>query len=405
MSPTPAQAPRPLDGIRVIEVASFLAGPYVAVQMAEFGAEVIKIELPETGDPLRQFGSPTPAGDSLPFLQECRNKKSVTLDIRTPEGADVFKKLLAKSDVLVENFQPGTLEKWGLGWDVLKRVNAGLVMVRISGFGQTGPYSGRPGFGRIANAFGGLSYLAGYPDRPPVTPGSATIPDYLAGVYGALGALLALRARDMTGEGQVVDIGLYEPIFRILDELAGSFQLNGYRRERMGPGTVNVVPHSHYPTKDERWIAIACTSDKIFARLAAAMEQPDLASDTRWGTLAARERDRADVDASVAAWTSTFARDALIERCEAFEVPCGPVYAIDEIFDDPHYAARENIAFVDDPRAGRIAQPGVVPKLSATPGRIDHLGVALGAHTHHVFSELLGLTPEQIEGLKTRGVM
>ena len=221
-----------LQGCRVLDVASFLAGPFCATQLGEFGAEVIKVELPRVGE---------------------------------------------QSDVLIENFQPGTMERWGLGWDVLSAVNPRLIMVRISGYGQTGPYKDRPGFGRIGNAFGGLSFLAGYPDRAPVTPGSATIPDYMAGLYGALGTLLAMQAREKTGRGQVVDIGLYEPIFRILDELAPAFQKAGYVRQRMGPGTVNVVPHSHYPTRDNRWVAIACTNDKIFARLAEAMGRPDLA--------------------------------------------------------------------------------------------------------------------------------
>ena len=402
---TPQPLPRPLDGIRVIEIASFIAGPFCTASMAEFGAEVIKFELPNIGDPLRKFGTPSPAGDSLPYLSECRNKQSATLDIRTPEGAAILKRLVAGADVLVENFQPGTMEKWGLGWDVLHEANPRLIMVRISGYGQTGPYSSRPGFGRIGNAFGGLSFLAGYPDRPPVTPGSATIPDYLAGIYGMLGALMALRARDTTGQGQVIDIGLYEPVFRILDELAAAYHQSGYVRQRMGPGTVNVVPHSHYPTCDNRWIAIACTNDKIFARLADAMAQPDLASAARWGTLAARERDRAQVDAKVGAWTADLTRDEALETCARFEVPCGPVYAIDEIFADAHYAARGNIAFVDDPRAGRVAVPAPVPRMTATPGRIDHLGPALGADTISVYARLLGIGEAELEGLRAKGVV
>ena len=397
--------PRPLDGIRVIEIASFIAGPFCTAQLAEFGAEVLKFELPTVGDPLRKFGTPSPSGDSLVWLSECRNKQVATLDIRTPEGAAMLKQLVRQADVLVENFQPGTLEKWGLGWDVLRAENPRLVMVRISGYGQTGPYSPRPGFGRIGNAFGGLSFLAGYPDRAPVTPGSATIPDYLSGLYGALGALLALRARDTTGEGQMVDIGLYEPIFRILDELAAAYHQGGYVRQRMGPGTVNVVPHSHYPTRDNRWIAIACTSDKIFARLAEAMARPDLALPDHWGTLVARERDRSQVDAKVAAWTSDLSRDEALEICARFEVPCGPVYAIDEIFSDPHYAARGNIAYIDDPRAGRVAVPAPVPHLSATPGRIDHLGPSLGADTDQIYQRFLGLGPADLQALREKGVI
>ncbi len=398
---------RPLDGLRVIEIASFIAGPYCGTQLAEFGAEVIKCELPGVGDPLRKFGTPHACGETLPWLSECRNKKSVTLDIRTPDGAAILKQLVAKADCLVENFQPGTLEKWGLGWDVLSAVNPRLVMVRISGYGQTGPYNGRPGFGRIANAFSGLSFLAGYPDRPPVTPGSATIPDYLAGIYGAFGALLALRARDTTGRGQVVDIGLYEPVFRILDELAPAFDTKGFVRQRMGPGTVNVVPHSHYPTKDARWVAIACTNDKIYARLAEAMTLSDMAPPAQWATLSQRESDRATVDAHVGRWTSSLARADILAICERQQVPCGPIYAIDEIFEDPQYAARGNIARIADARLGdaTLAVPNVVPRLTETPGGIDHLGPPLGAHTAQLLGDLLGLSPQRLAELKAAGVI
>ena len=269
--------PEALSGLRVLDCATFIAGPYCATFFAEFGAEVIKVELPKVGDPTRKFGTPTSCGDSLIWLSESRNKKSITIDLRKKAGADLLKKLVEKSDVLVENFQPGTFESWGLSWEELKKHNPKLIMVRISAYGQTGPLSPLPGFGRVANGFGGISYLSGYPDRPPVSPGSATLADYLSGMYGALGALVALQARDKTQEGQVVDVGLYESVFRILDELAPAYHFNGYVRERMGAGTVNVVPHSHYQTKDGKWIAIACTNDKIFLRLAVLMGCPELA--------------------------------------------------------------------------------------------------------------------------------
>lgn len=398
-------AVRPLQGIRVLDISSFLAGPFCTTQLAEFGADVIKIELPKVGDALRKFGTMTECGDSLPWLSESRNKKCVTLDLRKQQGAAILKRLVAQVDVLVENFQPGTLEKWGLGWEELKKHNDKLIMVRISGFGQTGPYSPRPGFGRIGNAFGGLSYLAGFPDRPPVTPGSATIPDYMSGIYGAMGVLLALRARDLTGRGQVIDIGLYEPVFRILDELAAAYHYKGFVRERMGPGTVNVVPHSHYPTKDKRWIAIACTNDKIFARLAEAMGRSDLAGDDKWGKLANRERDRAKVDAFVADWTQTYDRAELMQICDRFQVPCGPVYAIDEIFDDPHYKARENIKIMKDERVGELAVPNVCPRLSDTPGSVDWLGPPLGAHTDEIYKGVLGLSDEELRALRAEGVI
>lgn len=395
----------PLDGVRVIDVSSFLAGPFCSTQLAEFGAEVIKLELPKVGDALRKFGTITECGDSLPWLSECRNKKTATLDLRKPDGAALLKRLVATADILVENFQPGTLEKWGLGWDVLQEVNPRLIMVRISGYGQTGPYRDRPGFGRIGNAFGGLSFLAGYPDRPPVTPGSATIPDYMAGIYGAMGALLAMQARQKTGRGQVVDIGLYEPIFRILDELAPAYALNGFVRQRMGPGTVNVVPHSHYPTKDGRWIAIACTNDKIFTRLAEAMGAPELAGPDKWATIHQREAERAAVDDHVAAWTSRFDRADLLKMCEAAQVPCGPVYSIDEIFSDPQYASRGNILRVNDDRAGEIAIPNLVPRLTETPGRVNWLGPPMESHNDEVFQRMLGLSAAEMERLRAEGVI
>ena len=396
---------QPLDGLKVIDVSSFLAGPFCSTQLAEFGADVIKLELPKVGDALRRFGSITPNGDSLPWLSECRNKKSATLDLLKPEGAELLKALIKDADVLVENFQPGTLEKWGLGWDVLKEVNPKLIMVRISGYGQTGPYSPRPGFGRIGNAFGGLSYLAGYPDRPPVTPGSATIPDYLAGLYGALGGLLCIQALQKTGRGQVVDIGLYEPIFRILDEIAPSYHMKGYVRERMGPGTVNVVPHSHYPTKDDKWVAIACTSDKIFERLALAMGVPEFGGDGKWGTITQREAERSIVDDFVGAWSSTLTREQVLSTCESFQVPCGSVYSIDEIFVDPQYAARENIKYMEDAFGQEHAIPNLVPRLTDTPGKIRSLGPALGQHNDEVFRGRLGLSAERIAELVNKGVI
>jgi len=402
---TSTSLPQALEGLRVLDISTFIAGPFCAAQLGEFGAEVIKLELPGGGDPLRKFGTMTECGDSLPWLSEARNKKSITLDLRKPEGATLFKRLIADTDVLVENFQPGTLEKWGLGWEALKAVNPRLVLLRISGYGQTGPYSHRPGFGRIGNAFGGLSYLAGFPDRQPVTPGSATLPDYLAGVFGAFGVMVALEALRKAGVGQVIDIGLYEPIFRILDELAPVFHRSGFMRERMGSGTVNVVPHNHYPTADDKWLAIACTSDKIFERLAQAMGQPELASPEHWGLIKQREAQREDVDEHVGNWTRSKKRHEAIDICEQFQVPCGPVYRIDEIFDDPQYAARENILYFNDHRSGEQAIPNVVPRLSETPGKVNSLGPALGSHNKEIYRDRLGISESDLQQFVAAGVI
>ena len=303
----PRGLPKPLAGKRVLDCATFIAGPTCATFLGEFGAEVIKVELPKIGCPLRKFGTMTETGMSLPWLSESRNKKSLTLDLRTRRGARAPQGARRRSRTCSSRISsPGTFEGWGLGWDVLKKVNPALVMVRISAYGQTGPYRDRPGFGRIANAFGGISYLAGYPDRAPVTPGSATLPDYMSGLYGALGALLALRVAEAPASARCVDIGLYELIFRILDELVPAFAYRGYVRERMGPGTVNVVPHSHYPTADGKWVAIACTNDKIFQRLLELMGKPELGGSGRWGTITKREAERKEVDDFVAEWTKRY---------------------------------------------------------------------------------------------------
>lgn len=401
----PSPSVKPLQGLRVLDLSSYISGPFCTALLAEFGAEVIKLELPKVGDPFRRFGTPTKGGDTLIFMSEGRNKKSVTLDLRTHEGAAILKRLVPKADVVIENFQVGTLERWGLGYETLKAINPRLVMLRITGYGQTGPYKDRPGFGRIANAFGGLAFLAGYPDRPPVTPGSATIPDYLSGIFGAYGVLLALRARDITGEGQVIDIGLYETVFRILDEVASVYHYTGRVRQRMGPATTNAVPHSHYPTQDGRWVAIACTTDKIFERLAAAMGHPDVAGDGKYGTYAKRVAVRNEVDAFVTHWTSGLDRDAVLATCDAHQVPCGPVYGIDEIFQDPQYRARENIRFMGDPRVGEIAVPNVVPTLMATPGGIEWLGPSLGQHNEEILGGLLGIGSDEQAKLREKGVI
>ena len=402
--PFPSSDPRPLAGIRVLDLATFIAAPYCATLMAEFGAEVIKVELPKIGDPLRRFGTPTECGDSLVWLSESRNKKPVTLDLRTPEGAGLLKRLVREADVVCENFQPGTLEGWGLGWETLSAENPALVMLRVSAYGQTGPMRALPGFGRIANAFGGISFLAGDPDRGPVTPGSATLADYMSGMYGVIGVLLALRSRDRTGAGQVVDIGLYESIFRILDELAPAYQQGGFVRQRMGAGTVNAVPHSHYPTSDGRWLAIACTNDKIFERLARLMGRPELAGDGVYGTIARREAARAEVDAMVGAWTGGMTRAQVLEQCAEAQVPCGPVYSVDEIFDDPQYAARGNIATVPT-RVGDMAMANVMPRLTGTPGAIDWAGKPLGSDNDAVFRDLLGLSEAEMTALRDKGVI
>jgi crotonobetainyl-CoA:carnitine CoA-transferase CaiB-like acyl-CoA transferase len=392
-----------LAGIRVLDLGTFIAGPYCATILGEFGAEVIKVEPPE-GDSLRRLGTNTDCGDTLVWLSESRNKRCVTIDLRTERGLALLKRLAAKCDVIVENFRPGTLEKWGLGYDDLKRLNPGVVLVRISAYGQDGPMRTEPGFARIAHAFSGLAYLSGEPGRIPVVPGSTSLADYMSGMYGAIGALMALRAREKSGEGQCVDLALYESVFRVLDEIAPAYQKFGTVRERMGADTVNVCPHSHYQTRDGKWVAIACSNDAMFSRLATAMGEPDLASDARFGPKEKRLPARDEVNAIVAAWVGANDHATVLARCAEAGAPAGLIYSIADIFEDPQYRARRNIKTMES-RIGELAVPEVVPRLSATPGKIDWLGAGLGEHNGAVFGELLGMNDAEVAELREARVI
>lgn len=397
----------PLAGIRVVDVATVIAAPYCATILGEFGADVIKVEHPLGGDALRRFGTPTQRGDTLTWLSEARNKKSVTIDLHQPEGVELFKKLISKSDVLCENFRPGTLEKWGLGWEVLHELNPGLVMLRVTGYGQTGPYKNRPGFARIAHAVGGIAYLSGMPRGAPVTPGSTTLGDYMTGLYGCLGVLLALRHRQQTGEGQFIDAALYESVFRCTDELASAFGMFGTVRERHGP-THNdfACPYGHFPTKDGKWVAIACATDKLFERLAKAMGQPELASHSIYGDQRVRLKHRSDVNEIVRDWCGSLNRRQVLDRCFETGAPAGPLNTIADIFGDRQFHARKNLVAIEDEDVGEtLIVPSVIPRLSETPGRIKHLGPRLGANTEEVLRDLLEMDQQQIDNLRNQRVI
>ena len=393
-----------LKGIRVLDLGTFIAGPHCATILGEFGAEVIKVEPPGSGDSLRRLGTNTECGDTLVWLSEARNKKCITLDLRQEMGRALLKRLAAKCDVVVENFRPGTIEKWGLGYDELKKLNPRAILVRISAYGQDGPMREEPAFARIAHAFSGLTYLSGEPGRVPVVPGSTTLADYISGMNGAIGALVALRGRERTGEGQYVDVALYESVFRVLDEIAPAYQRLGYIRERMGADTVNVCPHSHYQARDGRWIAIACSNDLMFKRLATAIGRDELAADDRFGPKERRLAARDEVNRIVGAWVECLDHQTVLARCRDADVPASLIYSIADIFEDPQYRARGNIRMVDS-RIGQLAVPDVVPRLSATPGKIDWLGAAVGAHNDEVFRDLLRLDASEMNELRERGVI
>ena len=374
--------------------------------MGEFGAEVLKVEHPIGGDPMRRYGTPTSRPDAtLKWLSESRNKKSVTIDLRQAEGVQLFLRLVAKSDVLIENFRPGTMEEWGLTWAALTAANPQLVMLRVSGYGQTGPYRRRSGFAHIAQAFGGLNYLAGFPGETPVLPGTIPLGDYIASLYGAIGIMIALRHREKTGRGQIIDVGIYEAIFRMMEEIASVYGVSGKIREREGSGSFVAVPHGHFRTQDDKWIAIACTTDKMFERLAAAMGQPQLSSSGLYGDQRKRLAARDTINAIVIEWVASLERAEVLRRCLDEEVPVGKVNSIADIFEDEHFAARGNLAHVMDAELGDIVVPGVVPTLSATPGRIDNLGPPLGNATDQVMRELLGLTAAELQRLHQQRII
>jgi len=396
---------RPLADLRVLDLGTFVAAPFCATLLAEFGAEVIKIEVPGTGDSLRTLGEER-SGIPLFWLQESRNKHTVTCDLREPDGQAIVRDFIRKGyKIVLENFRPGTLERWNLGYDDLSAIDPGVILARISGYGQDGPAKDRPGFGRIAQAFGGLTYLCGFPDRAPANPGSATIADYLSGLFAAYGVLMAERYRAATGRGQVIDVALYESIFRILDSLAVTFSVTGAVRERMGTATALAAPHNHYPTRDGKCVAIACTNDRIFARLASLMGRDELCHDPRFSRERERVANRAEIDVIVGGWTAGQDMAPLVQALEGSEIPSSAINSIADIFRDPQFAARQSLATVMHPVLGEIRMPAVVPRLSETPGEIAWLGRDLGADTDMILTHALGYTRDQVDRLRARGIV
>ncbi len=374
-----ADGPLPLTGVRVVDVGNFLAGPHAASILGEFGAEVLKVEHPIAGDPMRRFGTATAREDAtLKWLSEARNRRSVTIDLRQPDGVSLFLELLAKSDVLVENFRPGTMEEWGLSWPAIHEANPRLVMLRVSGYGQTGPYRRRSGFAHIAQAFGGLSYLCGFPGETPVLAGTVPLGDYIASLYGAIGVLVALRHQETTGRGQLIDVGIYEAVFRVLEEIAAAYGASGKIREREGAGSFVACPHGHFRTRDDKWLAIACTTDKMFERLSVAMGRPELSSTGLYGDQRKRLAARDIVNGIVTEWVGSLTRDEVLERCLAEEVPAGKVNSIADIFEDEQFAARGNLV---------------------------RMHAALGDATESVLRDLLGKTAHEIAQLRRRRIV
>ncbi|MET4004887.1 MULTISPECIES: CaiB/BaiF CoA transferase family protein [Arthrobacter] len=392
----------PLSGLRVIEMGQLLAGPFCGQMLGDLGADVVKIEDPTKGDPLRQWGRQLPEGQSLWWSIVGRNKRSVTLNLREPEAQDIARKLLSTADVLIENFRPGTMERWGMGYSDLKELNPKLIMVRVSGFGQDGPYSQRAGYGAIGEAMGGLRYVVGDPSMPPSRVG-ISIGDTLAALFATIGALAAVHERETSGHGQVVDSSIYEAVLGVMESLVPEWQVSGYQRERTGAILPNVAPSNVYPTKDGKWVLIAANQDTVFGRLAVAINQPELASDARYATHGARGERQEELDGIIGEFTSTQMAEDLEALLEKHGVPAGKIFRPVDMLSDPQYLARESIISVDHPVLGPVSMQNVFPKLSRTTGTVRWPGPALGQHTQEVLSEL-GISDSDLSALRTRGL-
>jgi formyl-CoA transferase len=401
MSEATQAAPRgPLADLRVLELGQLIAGPFCGQLLGDLGAEVIKIEPPGVGDPMRAWGQGIPVW--WPVI--ARNKKSVTLNLREPEGQEILKKLVAGADVLIENFRPGTLERWGLGYADLAPINPGLIMARVSGFGQTGPYAKRAGYGSIGEAMGGIRNLAGDPDRPPSRVG-LSIGDSLAATFACLGVLAALHHRDRTGQGQVVDSAIYEAVLAMMESTIPEYTEGGVIRERSGAILPKIAPSNVYPTRGGEMIVMGANQDSVFARLCEAMGEPELARDPRYSSHVARGDNQAELDERIARWTGTLAADELLAVLEQHGVPAGRIYRAPDMLADPQFQARDAIVSVAHETFRNLKMQNVVPKLSATAGAIRWPGPELGAHTREVLGERLGLDEADIDALVARGIV
>ncbi|MCG3088027.1 CaiB/BaiF CoA transferase family protein [Sporosarcina cyprini] len=396
---------KPLQGVRVLELGNLVAAPFAGKLFSEFGAEVIKVEEPKNGDPLRNWRV-MHHDTSVWWYVQSRNKKSVTINMRDPEGQDIVKSLIKEADVVIENFKPGTLERWGLGYEEMKAVNPSIILTRISGYGQTGPYKEKPGFGSVAEAIGGLRYLTGYPDQPPVRVGIA-IGDMIAGLYAVIGTLMALRARDKDADrqGQVVDVALYEAVFSLLEGILPEYDLTGQVRERTGTTLPGIAPSNTYKCADGKHVVIGGNGDRIFERLMTAIGREDMAVNPAYASNQGRADHVELIDEAIEAWTLQHTLKEVQQKLDEASVPVGPIFGIQDIVEDPHYQARDMLKEVTLPGGEKLLVPGIVPKLSHTPGDIEWNGPTLGAHNEEVYSTYLGLTQDELSRLKERGII
>ena len=396
-------ASKPLAGLKVIELVTLIAGPFAARICAEFGAEVIKVESPSGGDPLRKWRK-LYEGTSLWWFVQARNKQSLTLNLKHPDAIVILKQLLSEADILIENFRPGVLEKLGLGWDVLHALNPKLVMVRLSGFGQSGPMQGQPGFGAVGESMGGLRYITGFEDRPPVRTG-ISIGDSIAALWGVIGALMALRHREVNGgSGQVVDVALYEAVFAMMESMVPEFDVFGFIRERSGNIMPGITPSSIHTSSDGKHVQIGANGDAIFQRFMRAIGRDDLADDPSLADNAGRDLRRDELYGVIDRWANATPLAQMLETLNSAEVPASRIYSAEDMLSDPQFLAREMFLSAKLPDGKTFKMPGIVPKLSATPGGVDAIGPALGEHNQHVLSAL-GYSQEQISALHRDGAI
>ncbi|UOR13561.1 CaiB/BaiF CoA transferase family protein [Halobacillus amylolyticus] len=394
-----------LEGVKVLELGSLIAGPFAGRLMAEFGADVIKVEPPKKGDPLRDWRH-IYEGTSLWWRLQSRNKKSITVDLKSEEGQDIIKSLIKECDILIENFRPGTLEKWNLGYEELSAVNPGLIMVRVSGYGQTGPYRDKAGFGSIGESMGGLRHITGHPDSTPSRVG-VSLGDSLAAMYSVIGAMMAIYHRDVkgTGKGQVIDVALYEAVFSLMEGSLPEFDKLGAVRERTGSALPGIAPSNTYQCNDGKYIVVGGNGDAIFKRLMNAIGQSDLAADERFQSNSGRAAHADYLDEVIEEWTTTVDFETALTTLDEARVPAGPIYSIEDIVNDPHYLSREMIQNFQMNEEESLKIPGVVPKMSETPGETKWLGPELGQHTDEVMRSLLTYDDEKIQQLKDKGII
>ena len=394
---------QPLADIKVLEMGSLIAGPFAGRLFGDFGAEVIKVEPPKIGDPLRKWRL-LKNGTSLWWYVQSRNKKCITLNLREKEGQEIIRKLVSHVDIVIENFKPGTMEKWGLSYENLKKINPKIIMVRISGYGQYGPYSAKPGFGSVGEALGGIRHLTGYPDLPPTRAG-ISMGDSIAAIYAVMSAMMAIHHRHISGEGQYIDVALYEAVFSLMESLVPEFDQFKFIRERTGSTLPGIAPSNIYLCKDDKYIVIGANGDSIFKRLTQAMSRLDLENNEEFTSNDGRAKRAEWIDEQITSWTKTLDSSEALKILDKYQIPSGPIYNVQDMFHDEHFKSRDMLPSVAVEDLGELKMPGIVPKLSKTPGKIKWAGAKLGKHNREIYQGLLEISDSELKRMEEKGII